>query len=225
MVLLAFRPVPESVVLFGGPIVAVALMGAGMIGAAAAGNLRIGVLCALLNGAALLALGWALGLPLLGTPLATALVVFIASTSFAVRGALFARSSGDKGWWIAVFVVGGEVAVLATAMALPDALPAWLLALLPAQWASIAIQTALSGAPVFAAGASLLALVGTAAATHLVASLWPRRWPYLVMFTAWLGFSALVWHYPASPVPQVGGVAMPAALDEKGQGSLAQDRP
>jgi hypothetical protein len=213
MGLLAFSPASESAVLFGGPIVAVALMGAGMIGAAAAGNLRIGVLCALLNGAALLALGWALGLPLTGFPLITALVAVVASISFAVRGALFARSAGDNGWWIAVFVVLGEVAVLATAMALPGALPPWLLTLLPAQWASIAIQTALSGAPVLAAGVSLIALVSTAAATHLVASLWPRRWPYLVMFTTWLGASALVSHYPAPPVPQVGGVAMPAVLN------------
>ena len=214
MLVLAYRPVAPSAVLFGGPIVAVALMAAGMIGAAAATSLRIGLLCALLNGATLLGLGWALGLPLLVDPLPTALVGIIASISFAVRGALFARSAGDKGWWIAVFVVMGEVSMLATAMALPDALPAWLLVLLPAQWASVAIQTALSGTPILMAGAAILALAGTAAATQLVASLWPRRWPYLVMFTAWLGFSALVWHYPAPPVPQVGGVAMPAALDE-----------
>jgi hypothetical protein len=224
MLLLADRPVPVSTALFGGPIVAVALMGAGMIGAAAAASLRIGVLFALLNGAALLGLGWALGVPLLGYPLPTALAVFIASISFAVRGALFARSTGDKGWWIAVFVVMGEVAILATAMALPDALPPWLLVLLPAQWASVAIQTALAGTSILAAGAALLALAGTAAATQLVASLWPRRWPYLVMFTAWLGFSALLWHYPAPPVPQV-GAATPAAPDGQGAGNLAQERP
>jgi hypothetical protein len=224
MFLLADRPRPVSAALFGGPIVAVALMGAGMIGAAAAANLRIGTLCALLNGAALLGLGWALGLPLLGYPLPTALVVLIASISFAVRGALFARSTGDKGWWIAVFVVLGEVAILATAMALPDALPPWLLVLLPAQWASVAIQTALAGTSILAAGATLLALAGTAAATHLVASLWPRRWPYLVMFTAWLGFSALLWHYPAPPVSK-GSVAASVAPDGSGQGDLAQERP
>jgi hypothetical protein len=225
MLLLASAPRVGLAALFGGPIVAVALMGMGMIGAAAAASLRVGVLCALLNCAALLGLGWAMGLPLLGDPLPTALVVFIATLSFAVRGALFARSAGDKGWWIAVFVVLGEVAVLATATARPDAIPAWLLVLLPAQWASAAIQTVLAGMPVLAAGAALLALAGTAAATHLVASLWPRRWPYLVMFTAWLGLSALVWQYPAPPVPQVSGVALPPALEAQGQGNLGQERP
>lgn len=212
IMLLAYRPVPVSEVLLGGAIVAVALMAAGMIGAAALASLRIGVLFSLLNGAALLGLGWALGLPLLGYPLATALVAFVASISFAVRGALFARSAGNKGWWIAAFVVIGEVAILATAMALPDALPSWLLALLPAQWASVAIQTALAGNPILTAGAALLALAGTAAATHLVASLWPRRWPYLVMFTTWLGASALVSYYPAPPAMHL-GAAMPVASD------------
>jgi hypothetical protein len=71
-------------------------------------------------------------------------------------------------------------------------LPDWLLALLPAQWASAAIQTALAGTGLRAAIPELLALTGTAMATLLVTRLWPRRWPYLIMFTAWLGLSALV---------------------------------
>jgi uncharacterized membrane protein YccC len=76
-------------------------------------------------------------------------------------------------------------------------LPEWLLVLLPAQWANVAIQTALTGTGTLAASAVLLALAGTAAATLLVARLWPRRWPYLIMFTVWLGLSTLVWHQPA----------------------------
>ncbi len=215
MWLLDARAGDGPIIPLGGPILAVGLMGVGMIGAAAAASVRIGVLCALLNGAGLLGLGWALGLPLLAHPLPCALAMIIASLSFAVRGGLFARSAGDKGWWIAVFVVTGEVAILATAMALPAALPAWLLVLLPAQWASVSIQTALAGTPIIAAGAALAALVGTAAATHLVASLWPRRWPYLVMFTAWLCFSALVWHYPAPPVDGASPAA--SAVDQSGK--------
>jgi hypothetical protein len=74
-----------------------------------------------------------------------------------------------------------------------------LLTLLPAQWASTAIQTALTGTGTRAASSALLALGGTAATTLLVAALWPRRWPYLLMFTAWLGMSALVWQRPPMP--------------------------
>jgi hypothetical protein len=189
--------------LVAGPILAVGLMGVGMIGAAAAGRLWIGVLLAMLTGAGLLVLARALGLPPLPHPVSIGLAMLIASVSFAARGALFARSGGARGWWIAVFVVSGEAAILATALAMPGALPAWLLVLLPAQWASTAIQTALTGAGTVAAASVLIALAGTAAATLLVARLWPRRWPYLIMFTAWLGLSALVWYRPAPPLPHI----------------------
>lgn len=196
--------VPLSVV--GGPILAIGLMGVGMIGTAAVGRLGIGVVLALVAGAGLLAMARGLGMPSLSHPTSTALALTLASISFAARGALFARSADDRGWWIAVFVVAGEVSILLTALAMPDALPDWLLALLPAQWASVAIQTALTGSGALAAGSALLALGGTAAATLLVASLWPRRWPYLVMFTTWLCLSALVWHRPGPPMPAIGPV-------------------
>jgi hypothetical protein len=210
MLMLADAPAPLAPV--AGPILAVGLMAVGMIGAAAAGRLWIGVLLALLTGAGLIGLARALGLPPLPHPLSIALAVFVASISFAARGALFARSVGARGWWIAVFVVAGEAAILATAYAMPGALPAWLLVLLPAQWASTAIQTALTGTGTAAASSPLIALAGTAAATLLVARLWPRRWPYLIMFTAWLGLSALVWHRPAPPLPRAhpGITAAPA---------------
>lgn len=194
-----------SVVELSGPILAIGLIGAGMIGAAAAGSLRIGVGLALLAGAGLVILARALGMPSLPHPLATGFALVVASISFAARGALFARSGGDKGWLIAVAVVAGEAAMLVTAAAAPGAVPGWLLVLLPAQWANAAIQTAQFGSGVDAAGAALFALAGTAAATLLVARLWPRRWPYLVMFTAWLGCAALVWHAPAPPTPQLAG--------------------
>lgn len=174
-------------------------MAAGMIGAAIAGRLWSGLALALLTGGALVVLAWGLGAASLVHPLATGLALVIASLSFAARGALFARSTGDKGWWIALAVVAGEAAMLLAALASPDAVPRWLLVLLPAQWASMAIHSALTGGGTLAAMAPLLALGGTAAATLLVARLWPRRWPYLVMFTAWLGLSALVWHWPAPP--------------------------
>lgn len=184
----------------GGTILAVGLMGMGMIAAAADGRLWIGALLALLTGAGLILLAQALGMAPMSHPLATGLALAIASISFAARGALFARSALDKGWWIAAFVVAGEAAMLVTALVQPGALPDWLLVLLPAQWASTAIQTAIAGTGTLAAGSALLALAGTAAATLLVARLWPRRWPYLIMFTTWLGCSALVWHWPAPPV-------------------------
>jgi len=180
---------------------AVGVMGMGMIAAAAAGRLWVGVVLALVTGFGLILFARALGMSALPHPLSIGFAVVIASISFAARGALFARSAREKGWWIAAAVVAGEAAILATALAMPGALPKWLLVLLPAQWASTAIQTAMVGTGTRAAGSALLALAGTAAATLLVARLWPRRWPYLIMFTTWLGLSALVWHSPAAPVP------------------------
>lgn len=210
LLLLADAPATTPLALVGGPILALGLMGSGMIGAAAGGRLWIGVLLALLAGAGLIAFARALGMAHLPHPLATGFAAIIASISFAARGALFARSAADKGWWIAAFVVAGEAAVLFTAAALPGRLPDELLVLLPAQWASIAIQTALTGTGTLAASSALIALAGTAAATLLVAWQWPRRWPYAVMFTAWLGLSALVWHWPGPPMPRA-DLAVPAA--------------
>jgi len=188
----ASRPAPLSLV--AGPILAVGLMGAGMIAAASDGRLWIGLLVALLNGAGLMLLARMLGMPSVPDPLSAGLALVIASISFAARGALFARSASARGWWIAVAVVAGEAAVVLTALADPSVLPGWLPALLPAQWASIAIKAALTGTGAHVASAALLALAGTAATTLLVARLWPRRWPYLLMFTAWISLSALVWH-------------------------------
>jgi hypothetical protein len=182
-----------------GPIAATGLMGAGMIGAAIARRLWIGVALALVAGAGLILLAGVLGPPALLQPVSIGLALLIASISFAARGVLFARSAGDKGWLIAVAVFAGEVSVVATAAAQPGALPDWLLALLPAQWATAAIQTALTRSDTLVMGPVMLALGGTAATTLLVAALWPRRWPYLLMFSAWLGCSALVYHSPVLP--------------------------
>jgi hypothetical protein len=176
-----------------GAIVAVGMMGAGMIAAAVTGRFWSGVIAALLGGAGLVMVARAFGLPAFHSPAAAVLAALVASVSFAARGALFARSAGARGWWIALGVVAGEAAVLATAAAMPGAWPVWVLALLPAQWATLALQSALTGAGAHIASAALIALGGTAAATLLVARLWPRRWPYLVMFTTWLALSALVW--------------------------------
>lgn len=176
-----------------GTIVAIGIMGAGMIAAAAAGRFAVGVLVALLAGAGLAVLGLALGSPPLHAPAGVALAAIIASVSFAARGSLFACSTGARGWWIAVAVVAGEAAVVLTAAAMPGAWPGWVLALLPAQWASLALTAGLTGTGAELASIALFALGATAAATLLVARLWPRRWPYLIMFTTWLGVSALVW--------------------------------
>lgn len=202
MTLLADIPAPAPLTLVGGPILAVGLMGVGMIAAAVAGRFWVGVLLALLAGAGLLLLARGLGMPPLPHPFSTGLAMIMSSISFAARGKLFARSAADKGWWIAVFVVGGEAAMLLTASAMPGALPHWLLVLLPAQWSSVAIQTALTGTGTRAAGSALVALAGTAGVTLLVARLWPRRWPYALMFTAWLALSALVWNRPGPPMPR-----------------------
>jgi hypothetical protein len=85
-------------------------------------------------------------------------------------------------------VVGGEAATLLTAAWLPT----WLLVLLPAQWASTAIQSSITGSGMPDAASVLLALAGTASTTLLVARLLPRRWPYALMLTVWLALSAFV---------------------------------
>ncbi len=182
-----------------GLILAIGVMGIGMIAGAISGRFLLGVSIAVITGVGLMLLGYALGLSEWPLKLPTCFALTIASISFAARGALFARSASDKGWLVAVAVVAGEAAIVATAAASPDLLPDWLLALLPAQWASIAIEAALTGGGAgFGIGSGLVgftlfALAGTAAATLLVVRLWPRRLPYSVMFTTWLGCSALVW--------------------------------
>ncbi|MEO0576624.1 MAG: hypothetical protein AAF004_14260 [Pseudomonadota bacterium] len=179
--------------LAGGPVFTLGLMGVGIIGAAAAGRFRVGVLMAQANAACLLALAIALGLPALPHLMPVGVVMIIASLSFAARGALFAKTLTHKAWLMALFVVLGEASVLLIAAMFPGILPDWFLALLPAQWANIAIQTALAGAGMLPAASALLALAGTAATTLLAARLWFRRWPYPLMFTAWLGLSAVVY--------------------------------
>lgn len=191
---------PAGVLLMSGdarvtaPLVALGMMGAGMIAAAVSGRLWVGVLAALANAALITMLARALALPPFHDPAAAALAALVASLSFAARGSLFARSAAPRGWWVALAVVAGEAAVLLTALAMPGAWPTWVLALLPAQWATIALQAALTGTGGQIASAAMVALAGTAAATMFVTRLWPRRWTYLVMFTTWLSLSALVWH-------------------------------
>lgn len=198
--MLALRnvPAPAPLALVGGPIFAVGLMGMGMMAAAIAGRLWIGVILALLTGVGLIQVARMMGMPALPHPFSTGLAVVIASLSFAARGTLFARAMAGKGWLMALFVVSGEAAILVSAAYLP----AWPLVVLPAQWASTAIQTALTGTGSRAASSALFALAGTAAATLVVAWLWPRRWPYALMFSAWLGLSALVWQQPGPPPPR-----------------------
>ncbi len=203
----------------GGPILSLALMGVGMIGAAATGRLWMGIVLALVNGMCLIMLAHYLGMPTPKHPQSAALAMIIASVSFAARGALFGRSALSKGWLIAVFVVAGEAAILITSAVKPGLWPDWILVLLPAQWASLAFQMAITGTgagiSTLAANAVLLALAGTAMATLLVTMLLPRRWPYLVMFTTWLAMSALVWHWQAPP-NSTDDPAMAAALHESG---------
>lgn len=201
ILLLADRDASQSLAAVFGPVLAIGLMGTGMIAAATSTRFWVGVGLALATGMGLIALARALGMPPLAAPLSTGLAIIAATISFAARGFLFSRSAADMGWLVALGVVAGEAAIVMTAFASPGVLPGWLLALLPAQWASDAIQMTLAstdpgGTDGLAAKSQLLALLGTAAATLLVVQLWPRRWTYAVMFTAWLGFSALVFHWP-----------------------------
>lgn len=198
LVVIASQETSTPLPLVSGSILAISLMGSGMIAAATSGRFWIGVLLAIVTVIGLVGLAYVLGLPALPDFVSTGIAIVIASVSFAARGALFARSVAGKGWLIAVCVVAGEAAVVLTAVAMPGAWPDWILALLPAQWATAAIQTSLTGAGAGAAIPVLLALGGTAMATMLVWGLWPRRWTYGIMFTVWLGLSALVYH---SPVP------------------------
>ncbi|KEO89037.1 hypothetical protein EH31_13400 [Erythrobacter longus] len=179
------------------PLLSLGMMGVGMIGAAVTGRLWVGTALAAANAAFLAILAIALGLisaPFSAAAMITVIAaVSIAGFSFSARGALFTRSASPLGWLVAVGVVAGEAAILVTAFVRPGALPDWLLALLPAQWASIALQSALGGNFTAQAFAAMAALLGTAAATLLVTYLWPRRWTYSIMFTTWLALSALVW--------------------------------
>jgi hypothetical protein len=199
--MLVLSAASSPLVVASGPLFTLGLMGVGIIAAATTGHFWIGVLLALLNAACLIVLALALGMSALLHPFSTGLALVIASGSFAARGALFSKTLSHRGWLMALFVVVGEGSVLLIASAWPGALPAWFLALLPAQWSSIAIQTALTGTGTFAAAPVLIALAGTAVTTLLAARLWLHRWPYLLMFTAWLGLSALVYFSGALTTP------------------------
>jgi len=196
-ILIALSAASASLVATTGAVFTLGLMGVGIIGAATMGHFGLGVLLALLNVACLIALASALGMPAPLHPLSMALAMIIASFSFTARGALFSKTMGHRGWLMALFVVAGEASVLVIAYAAPGALPDWFLALLPAQWANLGIQSALTGSGTLAALPVLIALGGTATTTLLAARLWLQRWPYLLMFSAWLGLSALVYFSPA----------------------------
>ncbi len=209
LLMLVLSAAPSSLLLKSGPVFTLGLMGVGIIAASIIGYFWIGVLLALVNGAGLVVLAFALGMSTLAHPTSTGLAMVIASGSFAARGALFSKTLSRKGWLMALFVVTGEASVLLIASLWPGALPDLFLALLPAQWSSIAIQTALTGTGTLEALPVLIALAGTAATTLLATKLYPRPWPYLLMFTAWLGLSAVVYFesLPAKPGADVGSVA------------------
>ncbi|MEE4201500.1 MAG: hypothetical protein V2I30_12415 [Erythrobacter sp.] len=175
------------------PTIALGLMTAAMIGAAISGSLRTGTLLGIANGVWLATLSVAFDIVPIGNILLSAFAALVASLSFAARGALFARSSGRRGWLIAFAVALGEAAILISAASDPGLWPHWLLVLLPAQWASLAFEDALAGTGLVSAAAPLAALAVTALATLFVRQLWPRRWTYLIMFTTWLAMAALVW--------------------------------
>lgn len=219
VVLLWLAETPTLVAHAAAPILAAGLMAIGMIGAAAAGRLWAGLGAALLAGLGLVLLVRAAGFGPLPHPVSTALAVMVAALSFSARGFLFSRALGARGWLMALFVVGGEGATLLATATLPGLLPAWLLALLPAQWASMALNTALLGSGTRAAGAALVALAGTAAATLLVARLLPRKWPYLIMFSTWLALSALVLHRPVPPAGGGHGAAIGLGPATAGKGT------
>ena len=206
LLLLMLSAESSSLAVASGPVFTLGLMGVGIIIAATSGRFWIGVLLALLNAGCLIVLALTLDMPALPHPSSTALAMVIASGSFAARGALFSKTMAQRGWFMALFVVAGEGSVLLIATVFPGVLPDWFLALLPAQWANIAIQAALTGSGTMAALPALIALAGTAMTTLLAARLWFRRWPYLLLFSAWLGLSTLV-YVSFSPMTADGDVS------------------
>lgn len=174
-------------------VLVLGMMGVAMIGSAVTGRLGVGVVLAGVNAACLTVMCVAFDLLALGSLTLLAMTILVATVSFAARGSLFALSANPRGWLVAFGVVSGEAAIIFTALFEPEALPDWLLALLPAQWANIALQDAFSASLGAQALASIAALLGTAAATLFVTYQWPRRWTYAVMFTTWLALSAYVW--------------------------------
>lgn len=174
-------------------VLVLGMMGVAMIASAVTGRLWIGALLAGVNAVCLTLTCMAFDLLAHSISALFVVTVLAASISFAARGSLFALSASPGGWLVAFGVVAGEAAIVLTALFEPGVLPDWLLALLPAQWASIALQSAFFEGATAQALASIVALLGTAAATMFVTYMWPRRWTYGIMFTTWLALSAVVW--------------------------------
>ena len=206
MLLLVDAPGPAPLALVGGPILAVGLLGFGLIGAAVAGRWWIGFLLALVAGFGLIQLARALGMPPLPHPFSTGLAVIVTSASFAALGALCARAGPGQGWRIGLLAFAVQASVVALVPALvtgwPGIVPDMVQALVPAQWASGAIQTALTGTGTRAARSALFALAGIVLVALILARLWPRRWPAALLVAAWLGLSAFVWLRPGPPLPR-----------------------
>ncbi|MXO72826.1 hypothetical protein GRI99_14430 [Altererythrobacter buctensis] len=196
-------PAPAPLALVGGPILAVGLMGTAMIAAAIGGRLWAGALLALLTGVGLIYLAKALGMPPLPHPFSTGLAVIVTSFGFAAMGKFLARVSSARAWMTAAGLTAGQALVLLIAAAAPGLFPDWLLALVPAQWASVSIQTALTGTGTRAASSALITLSGSAVVLLLAA--WLRRrpgWCVPVLLAAWIALAALVWTRPAPPMPR-----------------------
>ncbi|MFC3097494.1 hypothetical protein [Alteraurantiacibacter palmitatis] len=210
MLLVANAPAPVPVALVGGPILAVALLGAGVLAAAVSRRFWIGFALALLAGVGLIQFARALGMPPLPHPFSTGMAVIVSSFGFAAMGALLGRAAPATGWRTAAFAIAAMAAILAIAAAWPGTLPDVLLALVPAHWASVAIQTALTGTGTRLASSALFALGGTGAAALLARWLWSRKWPLWLVVAAWLALSALVWQRPAPPMPKADLAIAPA---------------
>ncbi|GAB5412619.1 MAG: hypothetical protein Cons2KO_02220 [Congregibacter sp.] len=198
LLILLLSDSPPSLTLAIAPILTLSLMGVGIIVAATTGFFAVGISLALLSAAGLLVLAVALGLPTFSHPVYIGSAMLVASASFTARGALFAKTLSYRGWLMALFVVAGEASVLLIVAVFPGVLPGWFLALLPAQWGSIAIQAAMTDPGPSAAASALIALAGTALTTLLAARFWLHPWPYPLMFTVWLGLSAVVYFDAAS---------------------------
>lgn len=202
LLLLVDAPAPAPLALVGGPILAAGLMGTAMIAAAIGGRVWIGALPGVLAAVGLIYLAKALGMPPLPHPFSTGLAVIVTSFSFASLGKFLARVSSAGAWRAAAALTIGQAAVLLVAAALPGLLPDWLLALVPGQWGSVAIQTALTGTGTRAASSTLIALAGIAFALLLAARGRPRgRWRAGALTVIWIGLSALVWMRPAPTMP------------------------
>ncbi len=188
----------------GARFLALAAMGAGMVGAAAARRWLVPLIVVLL---ALLLLHWSArlaGMPMLAHPVSTTLALVVSGLCFMGLGALIKQIMPDQAVKIALVAVSAEAAMGGILWPLPE-LPSALQALAhlsPVRWSVVAIQTALTGTGTRAAASELIALGGLGVLALLAAWLWQRTWAKAALLIGWLALAGLSWQRPGPLPPQ-----------------------